>query len=394
MVTLTTADNALKSVYLNVLSNQLNINANPLLAKIKQTSKDVWGKEIVKLAPYGLNGGVGAGTENGSLPKSGENLYQKFVTTLKNLYGTIELSDKSIRASQNNAGAFVNLLNAEMENLIKSSAFNLGRMLYGNGKGFLCGVVTHTVNTNTFTVDSVRNLQEGMIVDVYNAVSLECATSMSGRRITKINRDTKTITVDTAYATAMVHDNDYLVMQNSYNKEITGLGAVFATSGTIYGLQKSTYMWLNPYIDSTTTAIGDNAIQTMLDTLEEKAGSTIDFISCAYDVRRYYQTYLATYKRNVEVTNLEGGFKAISFAGVPIVADRFVENGNLFALNTKDFTLHQLCDWEWLESDNGKIITQKQGYPAYTATLVKYADLICDHIAGQGKMSAIASAQS
>ena len=34
---------------------------------------------------------------------------------LKKLYGTIEISDKAIRASRTSAGAFVNLLNAEME---------------------------------------------------------------------------------------------------------------------------------------------------------------------------------------------------------------------------------------------------------------------------------------
>ena len=38
MVTLTSAQNALKSVYLNVLNEQLNINANAFLGKINQTS--------------------------------------------------------------------------------------------------------------------------------------------------------------------------------------------------------------------------------------------------------------------------------------------------------------------------------------------------------------------
>ena len=49
MVTLTTADNALKEVYLGVVSEQLNTSINPLLSKIKQTTSDVWGKEIRKL---------------------------------------------------------------------------------------------------------------------------------------------------------------------------------------------------------------------------------------------------------------------------------------------------------------------------------------------------------
>ena len=79
MVTLTTADKALKEVYLGVLSNQLNLAVNPLLARINQTTSDVWGKEIRKVAPYGINGGIGAGTEDGNLPVSAENNYEQFV---------------------------------------------------------------------------------------------------------------------------------------------------------------------------------------------------------------------------------------------------------------------------------------------------------------------------
>ena len=125
MITLSTADNALKEVYLGVLANQLNTTINPLLSRINQTTSDVWGKEIRKVAPYGINGGIGAGTEDGALPTASATNYAQFVLPLKNLYGKIEISDKAIRASESSTGAFVNLLNSEMENLLKSSAFNL-----------------------------------------------------------------------------------------------------------------------------------------------------------------------------------------------------------------------------------------------------------------------------
>ena len=85
MVTLTSADNALKKVYLEVIANQLNDNVNPFLACIEKTSRDVWGKEIVKVAPFGINGGIGAGDEAGDLPASAGNNYVKFVSELKNL---------------------------------------------------------------------------------------------------------------------------------------------------------------------------------------------------------------------------------------------------------------------------------------------------------------------
>ena len=129
MVTMQTADNALKSFYLGAVSDQLNKSVNPLLAQIKQTTADIWGKDVRRVVRYGVNGGIGAGTEDGNLPTAGGNHYAQFVTTLKNLFGTIEISDKAIRSSTSNEGAFVNLLNDEMEGLIQSSSFNVGRML-------------------------------------------------------------------------------------------------------------------------------------------------------------------------------------------------------------------------------------------------------------------------
>ena len=68
MVTMTSADQALKSLYLGVVTEQLNTGINPLLARIKQSTEGVWGKEVRKLAQFGLNGGIGAGSEDGNLP--------------------------------------------------------------------------------------------------------------------------------------------------------------------------------------------------------------------------------------------------------------------------------------------------------------------------------------
>ena len=87
--------------------------------------------------------------------------------------------------------------------------------------------------------------------------------------------------------------------------------------------------------------------------------------------------------------NLAGGYKAISYNGIPVVSDRFAPSGTMYVLDTTEFHLHQLCDWRWLEGDNGKIIRQVAGKPVYTATLVKYADLICDKPSGQAKISGI-----
>ena len=391
MVSLSTADNALKEVYLGVLSNQLNTSINPLLARINQTTADVWGKEIRKVAPFGINGGIGAGTETGELPVSAENNYEQFVLTLKNLYGKLEISDKAIRASENSTGAFVNLLTNEMDGLLKASIFNFGRMLYGDGTGFLAEISEN--DEASLKVDSTKNLIEGMVVDI---VSANGNTVKSNLRIRSIDKTTGTVTFFAASFTAESYTGQgyKLCVQGSYNNELTGLGAIFKTSGSIYGLDKASYNWLVPYTkdiskDGATSNITDITIQTAIDNMEEDADSKVDFIVCSSGVKRNYQSYLASYRTNVNILELEGGYKAISYNGIPLVSDRFAPANTMYLLNTKEFNLHQLCDWKWLEGEDGRVIKQTPGKPTYQATLVKYADIICNKPKGQAKISGI-----
>lgn len=388
MVTLSSADSALKSLYLGVISEQLNTEVNPLLAKIKQTTSDVWGKEVRRVAQYGINGGIGAGTETGNLPVAAGNNYEQFVTTLKNLYGTIEISDKAMRASQNDAGAFVNLLNAEMEGLLKASSYNFGRMLFGDGSGKLATVTA--VTNNVIYVNSVKNLVEGMVVDfMYDGD----ATNVVARRITSIDRTANTFTVSgTAVNDEIIPEESDVTVQGSYNQEITGLGAIFKTTGSLYGLSRATHKWLIPYIKTNVGSISETVIQTAIDYLDENAGSKVNFIVCSSGVKRAFQNHLASYKRNIDVMDLKGGYKAISYNGIPIISDRFCPSGTMYLLNTDDFALHQLCDWKWLEGEDGKVIKQIAGKPTYSATLVKYADLVCTRPCGQAMLSGITEA--
>ena len=161
MVTITTANDALKNYYLDAVSDALNTKVNPLLARIRKTTADVWGKDVRKLVRYG----VAAGDETGALPATGGNNCVQLVSTLKNLYGTIEISDKAIRASAGNEGAFVNILNDEMQALIKSSEFNFGRMLYGDGSGKITGASVSAADetAGVISVDDATNVFEGMI---------------------------------------------------------------------------------------------------------------------------------------------------------------------------------------------------------------------------------------
>ena len=300
-------------------------------------------------------------------------------------------SADAIKAAEDKKLEIVSQMESElvMEGLIKASSFNFGRMLYGDGSGLLATV--SSVSGTTVTCDSVKNMIEGMIVDFYNGNTK--VADASGYRITYVDRVNKKITLDfSSTQAAKVAQGHKIYVQNSKGFEITGLGAIFDDSAaTLYGLTKANYPWLKPYTSTTETEISDSLIQGAVDYLEEASGSNINFISCASDVRRAYQEYLGAYRRNIDVMELAGGYKAITYNGIPVVADRFVADGTMYLLNTNDFVLHQLCDWKWLEGEDGRVLKQNAGFPTYSATLVKYADLICDRPCGQAMIKNIKS---
>lgn len=383
--TMATADNILKSVYLDVVANQINTTTSAFYNKIEKTTRDVVGKEVIKSAPFGVNGGFAAGSETAALPIAGENQYAQFKSGTKDLFGVIEITDKLIKASGSNVGAFVDALQSETQGLLDAAKYNLSRMLHTDGTGKLatCGAASTVTD---IPVDTVKYLIEGLTIDICDNVG---AVKTAGRRILAIDRTAGALKVKISGTAITTLATDIITIQSSYNKELTGLAKVYAASGTLYGLDKGTYYWLKPYIQGTTGAISDVKIQQVIDYISEVAGGQVDYLQCSYDVRRFYLNYLETTKRVNDTLDLGGGFKAISYSGIPLVAERFVPDGTIDFLNTKDFHLHQMGDWDFIGDESGKILKQVPGYAKFTATLAKYAELICDKPIGQGRATGI-----
>lgn len=386
MISLTTAQNALKNVYLDVVSEQLNQGADPIFAMIKQSSADVYGKNIIKLVPYGINGGVGSGTEDGALPPCKETHYVNFTSTLKNLFGTIEITDKAIRASANDEGAFVNLLSAEMESLLAASKANLERMFYGDSSGALSTITDINSTSKYFTVSNVAPFETGMVLDFYNSGSAD--SGMQGVRVLAVDKGSKKITLDKVSSTfTSANASKYkCYVQGSKDNELTGLSEVFGSSTTLYGLNRDDYKALMPIkkAQGTNTTLSETFIQECLDYVELVSGYQPQIMVAAHDAYYTLVKLIMSYTKNIEAVNLKCGVTSVAYNGIPLTRNKFVNSKSILMLNPDLFTLHQLCDWEWLTGNNGAILTQKEGYPTYTATLVKYADLICDRPNAQG----------
>jgi hypothetical protein len=386
--TIATTEAAFKTVYLDVLRPQINTQTTAVYNKIKTSNRNiVGGNQVVKLAPFGVNGGFGAGSEVSALPVAGANQYAQFKSWIKCMYGVIEVSDLAAEASKSDVGAFVNMIKANMNGLQDHAKMSYGRQIYLDGSGKLTLTGTTNPAATTINVASTQYLTEGMTIDILDNTGAAVANGTQ-RRITSVDRTNKTITLS-GTATVATANTGFITEQGSYNLEITGMEQVFKSTGNLYELARETYSWLIPQLFTDVGAISDKAIMKAIMQASDYAGGKIDLLAAAGDVYLEYGDYLEATKRNVNTQTLEGGFIAISCAGVPMTADKNIKSGKLELLDTTQWTFHQLADWDWMQDQNGSILKQVAGYPKWTATLRKYGEVICDHPAAQAEMSGI-----
>lgn len=403
MVTMQTFDTALKDIYEEPMRDQINIGSGIFLAKVEQTSKDIeGGRRVYKIAPYGVNGGTGSGSDTQALPVSGGNLYAPFISGIKSIRGVIKFTDQVMKASRSSRAAFLSAMESEQDGLLKSARFTYGRQSYLDGTG-ICTRCDETDNDVVVNVESTQYLIEGMIIDIVDANG-DPITDGEQRRIVAVNRigDQKSIVLDGTKGVTTTSANA-IVEQGSFKQELTGMEAVFAQNGSLYGLDKSKYPWLVPYRhdlaagvqDQENSAIDDQTIVDTINFVEEYRGSNINLLIANPAVESEYYKYLEATKRSVNTTTLEGGYKSLSVAGRPMVKDRFVKPGCLKLLDTTQWKMHTLDggDWSWLDED-GKILKWVSGYAMWTAVLIKYCELICDHPGGQAEIVNIATASN
>ncbi len=394
MTTLQVVAEALKEFYLPGLRYQLNDRASPFLAQVEKKTENVVGKEIVMAMRYGRVGGIGNRADDGELPTPNSRKTKQARWETKNLFSRFQITDKTIKASRTSAGAFASLLEQEISDCEADAKLDLSRQALGNGVGTLATVTSvvtgGNANSQTFTVDTTMYLAEGMFVDLIDEslnphAPLNNAVKME---VLLVDDENKSVTVKpgASIATSAAVD-DYLVVSGNLGKELTGVAAVMS-AGTLYGLSRTTYPWLKAYTKAVNGAISENIIQAAIDRVETKTSSQINFIQCAYDVRRAYIGLLSANKQTVNSLELKGGWKAISYNGIPLVADKYLPNGTMDLLDLNDWAMYQMSDFEWMDAD-GAVLTRVANKAAYEATLYKYCDLGCQRPAGQARLSGI-----
>ena len=373
--TLKTFENALKEYYLPVWRNQLGTEPSALLGKIKKVPAK--SEKIVTSAPVGLSGGFGYGSEGENTPAAGHVNFARFQTTAKDMYVNMCISLKATKLT-GSAGAMANALDTEVKASYETAKWNVGRSLFGNGTGILTTITGGSAGV--ITVADVSKLKEGLIIDVYKTSATTPAAGGKGIRIKAVDRVNKQITVSD---TTTTYEAGFITVQNSYKREITGLGSIFDdTIPSIYGISKADNLYLKPIVVDANKDITDGVITNALRKSSREKNGEIDMILCGDSAYDKYVEYLRTNNIRVEERSkeLSGGFKAIKFIfanrEVDIVNEGFVPDGEFWGVSTKDLELHE-SGWQFASVNDSSIFTLMEGQSIYRALLANYGELIC-----------------
>lgn len=310
-VSMAKVQEALKMYYLPTMVTQINEKTDPFMAAIEKGSESVSGAKVVMALRYGRNGGVGNRADDGDLPNPSSRKTKQAKWETKNLFARIMLTDKTMKASANSRGAFVDLLEAELDDAMMDAKENFARQLYGDGSGVITMTKVNSSNT-TLLVDDTIALAEGMLIDIVTASN--GTVLAQEREILLVDHDAKSITISgAAVVTAATHA---VVVSGSYGLELTGLGKIFTPNSTIYEIDRATNKWMNPNTFAAGGEISELILQKGIDASEIYAGASIDYMIASHGVRRAYIYLFQTQKRIINTLDLKGGFKAL-IASVP-----------------------------------------------------------------------------
>lgn len=378
---LLTFEKALKENYLPVWRNRLTTEPTALLGKIKKVP--LKSNKIVATAPVGLSGGFGFGAEGLATPQAGGVKFERFETNAKDMYVNIAISTKAVRLT-GSGGAMANALDTEVKAAYETAKWNVGRSLFGNGSGIL--TTSEAVsNSNTIKVADVKYMKEGLIIDVYKSGASIPQEKGKGVRIVAVDRANNTITIG---GSAVTLDAGFITVQNSYNREITGLGAIFDENvATIYGVSKEDNAYLKPTVVSAEGDLNDGYIWDAVENAETYKNSKIDTILMGKSAYKHYIDYLRTNNVRVESQTKEitGGFKAISYAfgnrEIDIVYDQFIPDEEAWCFESGTLELHTQ-EWDFADLQGGGIFNLMENSSVYRALLANYGDLICTNPGG------------
>ena len=372
-------------------------------------NSDFVGKDMFVSNPLSFSGGVGSG----ALPTANVGKYEGSIINAKRVYAVAQVEREAIKASESSEGAFVKAMQETVKKTLESFMRNCSRQLFADGSGVLAkgaGASAAAAVTGSGTVGSPyvitltsstffdANLEERDLVQIGTGAAADnSGASMEVTYLEIVAVDVNNFTVSLVGSsvrlaalvagTAKFATTDIIVMQNSYQNDLTGLRGIsnlsLAGSGTLYNVPIQR-RWSMVVKDNSAAAITVDLINQQMLQIERVSGKVPNLIVCGF---KQFQKLLALHE-NQKRYNLSpkdskyagqfsfDGLQFMSTAGiVPVVYDRFVKDDEIWLLNDNYITMTMRPGGaQWFEED-GTVFLRDTGSDSYSARYGLYGEL-------------------
>lgn len=373
-----------KEIYLPYLNNMLNVEADPFLAKIPKAPMQgdgVFGARI------GVAGNVGMSEERAPTPISKAPLYNRMKFSPKDGYVELAISNKVVQLGRDNKAVMIDTVKDYMLASYEAAKWNTARMVYGDGTGVLANITQAASGTNKITVDAVNNVIVGLTIDVHTYADGEPTLTTANEKVQILAIDAKTneITLSNPVTASTANSGVYgfITVQQSYGREITGLGAFFNDDvDEIYGLKKSENVILMPQKIDANNEINDTMITRAVRSVHDMYGADVDtlmFGDDAYDAYEMFMKSSAAHVNLVERREFVGGASGYSIIvgnrKIDVVNAHHVPKNKIWGV---DSSLFEFRDTGWDFADyQGSPFVLKPGTSEFRGLLANYMELIC-----------------
>lgn len=280
-VTTTTLGELLKRVYADRIEPLQNL-MSPLHNFIKKAPDAKLGGDGLYF-PVAVSGDEGYAyhAEDAALPASTNEVVKQARVQPKVFSGAVKITGLGKAISSGNEMSFAQGLQYNLDQKLKRMIRYKEGALFRDGTGLLAqfsGAPGATTSAVTVDTPSAQAFRVNMLVDVLDDST--GAILVSGARVTAVDVFASTVTFATDFS-SLVGDNDGLYISGSQpstggpvSREITGLTAAIATSGTYLGISRTSYPeWQSIVVSAASTDIDEDRIEQMLNRIKIQGGT-------------------------------------------------------------------------------------------------------------------------
>jgi len=397
-LTISNISAVLKKIIIPVIQNQLP-KESVLFDKIKKNAGvTIANNQIYIAARTGRHSGI-YNVAEGNEPYAGKAKYEQPYTSLKYAFGTLELTDQAIAATnEGNASvkAIASILNSEITALKDDIKMDINRQMNGAGLGKLCltngtGVASTTmlVDGNPNGGDGTEYLVEGMYIHIGTGAAIQISSVDSATQITLATASTwaDNYTICKGTGTTLAGTTGSAV-------EIMGLAGLIDANGTnvavIQNITRSTSPWANANVEDTVATLTEAQMISMYLKCKKYGGAKV--ISMGSDLYSKYGQLLTSMKKTADLQEiLSGGWKGLQFMdGVGVMLDFDCWAGYVQFIDFDALTIAEMSEpFAWLEADahGGILGRSSSNRTIWEGTLKYYFNLVGKKFKSQGRLA-------